>query len=279
MRPGLRLQKGFTLIELLVVIAIIGILASLLLPALSRAKFAAQNAVCKNNLRQIGVALQMYVQNTGAYPLMSAQTSATDKRQILYWERLELPQERVLTPGKPTSKFSLMGVWRCPMDRDHYKMEYGTQDAEFISFLSYPYNAFGVDERHQTRLGLGGYENPERPGGGFEPNTPIRESAVKVPSEMIAFGDLVVPAADPKVRATTRIGWPQYLTIHPAARAADRIETLEQPIYRKHRALFNRLFCDGHVEPENVRRPFKFTDEYLRKWNNDHEPHRDVWMN
>ncbi len=59
----MRMRTGFTLIELLVVIAIIAILASILFPVFSRARAKARQAACASNLKQLGLAFQMYAQD------------------------------------------------------------------------------------------------------------------------------------------------------------------------------------------------------------------------
>ena len=236
-----RVQPAFTLVELLVVIAIIGILAALLLPALSQAKKRAQRIQCVGNLHQLGIGLQVILATDHDYPLLIGNTNEPNADGS-WIGRLAIEG---LGISQPMTNYIRIGVWHCPA------AQWLKADENYLP-ICYGYNSGGVvrDEEADDNFGLGG-----RP----SVHTPLKDSAVLNPNDMIAIGELFRPELALKRLDPSLTYW-----------------GLAQIAPQRHQGKANVVFCDGHVESPAL--PFLFTDTSdaaLSRWNRDHQPHRE----
>ena len=115
-KPRTPKPAGFTLIELLTVIAIIGILASILIPVVSKVRETARQAVCASNIRQLSVAIILFADdNDGVMPTSSSTTQGHQDTDWIYWSRgdRELRNSPIVPYIGGTFDPS---IYRCPSD-------------------------------------------------------------------------------------------------------------------------------------------------------------------
>ena len=204
----------------------------------------------RNNLRQLGLALNIYVETHDQY---------VDDDE---WQTL-------LDIGRNIN--TRASVFVCPLIKG-YVLNGGQRSAD--GYWTYSYNAYGVigGNWFDAHLGLGKIVSMNQV-------RPTKASMVKAPSAMIALGDSADRSPDRDQDGHLMLPWFMPLTVSdkrwtPMATNPNQ----QQPTYKNHHGLFNRVFCDSHVDSEDFNKPFDKGDDYLRRYNNDNEPHRDLWL-
>jgi len=171
-----RIANGFTLIELLVVIAIIAILAAMLLPALASAKLRAKDVQCKNNLKELGTAEQLYItdENGGLPPYLGSGALWISSLRPVYGKVDDVMICPLGLPSDPPPTGNAIGDWKTAWGWGAT----ATDSINAVTVGSYTYNGW----LYSGSWGFSGVNDPAD-------NAFQKESAVMTAAQTPIFGD------------------------------------------------------------------------------------------
>jgi prepilin-type N-terminal cleavage/methylation domain-containing protein/prepilin-type processing-associated H-X9-DG protein len=213
-----RASRGFTLIELLTVIAIIGILAAILIPTVGSVRKTAKGANCVSNLRQIGVAINLYPSdNKGYYPRLRYNYAPDDPVNNLNWAKALYPYIPTQTG---TNKSLSSKIYYCPGEEIQ-------PDPTKVNIIQYV--ATYVLEKTNAA-------------GAAAPNGPRLASSIPNPSRTFLLLDALVDATGNIAAGGAGINFTEGQTDIAAAPAARKILSF------RHKDAIHVLFVDGHTK-------------------------------
>lgn len=221
-------SRGFTLLELLAVLTVISLLTALLVPALSRGRARAHATVCASNLRQLGMAFQLYLpDNADGFPTSAPQSGLGAQPEDWLWWQVA-PGQVTMRDPRQGSVMPYLGQYdprylRCPADRHAearqvlWKRNPGTEQY----FYSYSLNA-------HSDVGMASYISRDRSMIILNKSGRIRNPAGKI------------MLAEEKGAANDGPG--------DAVIDDGRWQPLGYPLTMRHSGKANVAFADGHVE-------------------------------
>jgi prepilin-type N-terminal cleavage/methylation domain-containing protein len=146
-------RSGLTLVELLVVIFIIGVLVSLLIPAVQAARESARSASCKNNLKQLGLALLNYESTNRVFPMAGGANNYGPHFQLLpfldeqaFYDKFDQNVSAMLASNAGRLNSAQFSIFQCPSDgSDFTSTEFGGGNFSYPGCTSSGPQKFGLD--------------------------------------------------------------------------------------------------------------------------------------